>query len=397
MRRPLRILIDARMLLGRFSGVARMVTNLVETLAQVPELHVTVLCGNEPHEPWKTRKDLSLLISDFSRRDRSPLRRAWWEAVHLPRWIARSGADVWHATWNTGVPPFCAIPTLLTVHDLIPWHEPVMSVSSRLERIAYRRSIRASVSRARRIMTVSGYTADQLTQCCRINPEKIRVIYNGVSSASADRPEHSPVGPYVLYVGGHEPRKNVETILAAMTEYWRSYDATLKLRLTGRAGDLAPEARAAFERLDRDSRIEFLGSPSDTDLTREYSGASALLMLSRAEGFGLPVMEAMAAGCPVIAAGCGSLPEIVGDAGILVEMPQSNALSNSIVARNVASVIHRIRSDAQFTREMTARAHARADRFTWSRAAAAYLDEYRRCDFSRTAASTVECPNFLPC
>jgi glycosyltransferase involved in cell wall biosynthesis len=365
----LRILIDARMLLGRFSGVARVVTRLVENLVSLPDIQVVVLCGDEPYVPWVGRHDIEMVVSDFSRRDRAPVRRSIWEATRLPKWIAESQADVFHAIWNTGIPFRCPVPTVLTVHDVIPWDEPCRGLSARLAQTGYRYSLRASVARARRVTAVSGFTAVEVARRVRIDPASVRVIYNGVDDPKPIA-ESGSTGerPYILYVGGHEPRKNLEAIFGALASYWSDYDPAIELHLTGSADQLGSVARSAYDKLESKDRVRFLGSPSDADLAREYCGARALLLLSRAEGFGLPILEAMSYGCPVIAAQGGCLSEIVGEAGILVDPHDENC---------IARCIHENISSPEKTEALANKGRRRAAGFSWRRAADSYLREYQ--------------------
>ncbi len=378
MAHRLRVLVDARMLLGRFSGVARLVTRLIDQLSVMPDVQVVALCGNEPYKPWADRADVEVMISDFTRRDRSPIRRLWWESQRLHHWISRSGADVFHATWNSGVPRRCGMASVLTIHDLIGWDETTNGLISRVSRACLRQSLKSSAQRADRIITVSGFTADQVTRKLCLDPKRMRVIHNGVDAAKPV--PHSLLTaacPYLLYVGGHEPRKNLEAVFGALNRYWSKVDSSMELHLTGSADQLSPAARDAYQRLQHDGRIQFLGSPNDDQLAREYAGAAALIMLSRAEGFGLPVVEAMACGCPVIAARMGALPEIVSDAGILVDPDNADAVCDSIL--QVARPPHR--------RILISRGLERAAQFSWQQTAEAYLHEYRLAAMSRSAQS----------
>lgn len=374
----LRVLIDGRMLIGRFSGVARMVTRLVENLADMPELRIVVLCGNQPYEPWIERTDLRMIVSDFSRADRSPVRRFFWEATRLRHWIGESRADVFHATWNTGVPFRCPVPAVLTIHDAIPWDKPPRQLSTIAERAVYRYSLRASARRAKRVTAVSEFTAAQVGQ--RIGPgaKQIRVVHNGVDQPATSAAVASSGRPYILYVGGHEPRKNLESLFGAVAHYWRHFDPEMDLHLTGSAAQLSPAAKSAYDRISQKSRVVFLGSPNDEELAREYAGATALLMLSRAEGFGLPVIEAMAHGCPVIAARCGSLPEVVGEAGVLVDPDD---------IQWIAASIHEVTSSRARAGTVIEKGRQRAANFSWTRVAQAYLAEYQLAA-SRTATES---------
>jgi hypothetical protein len=109
---PMRILIDTRMLLGRFSGVARMVTGLVEELVRTPGVRVVALAGARPFHPWRNRPEIEQVLTGFDLGMRSPIRRVVWEATTLLGIIARCRADVYHATWNHGIPFGCPVPAV---------------------------------------------------------------------------------------------------------------------------------------------------------------------------------------------------------------------------------------------------------------------------------------------
>ncbi len=367
---PLRVMIDARMLLGRFSGVARFVTGLVEALAGQPDLRIVALCGDEPFTAWEGRTDIEMMASSFSRRDRSLLRRMWWEETRLPAIVKQSGVDLYHATWNSGIPLRCRVPAVLSLHDLIPWHDPAHCFPSRLHALGYRYATRAAVGRARVITTVSDLVRRDVLHTLRADPNRVVTVPNGMCLQEGKRPSEnvektsslrpfipSSLRPYALYIGGHEPRKNVAGVFAAMQRFWTRFAEPLDLRLTGTPQALCPAARSAYESWPFKERIQFLGSPDDKTLEREYAGASFLLMLSKAEGFGLPVLEAFASGCPVIAAQCTSLPEVVGDAGILVAPENADA---------TVEAMHRLLTQPEFRNELATRGRRRAALFDWS-------------------------------
>jgi len=151
-----------------------------------------------------------------------------------------------------------------------------------------------------------------------------------------------------------------------METYWKRFDRRLELHLTGREETLSKRAREALiciRREGHDPPIRFLGTPDDQTLARQYASATALLMLSRAEGFGLPVLEAMSHGCPVIAARTSALPEVVGNAGLLVEPHH---------AEGVAEAIHIIKSCPQEAERFAGLGRLRAASFSWDRSIDAY-------------------------
>lgn len=331
MQSPLRVMVDARMLIGRFSGVGRVVTRLIDALAGQQGIKSVALCGCENYRPWTGRKDIEVVTSGFRRAHRTPCRRALWEETVLPRIIRRAGVDLFHATWNSGVPALCPVPSVLTVHDLIPWKNPKEHFPTIRQRSCYHRAVRASAKRASYVVTVSEYVKCQAVDVLHLDPQRVLTVPNGVAAPEGRRVQPDPAGPpYVLYVGGYEARKNISALFAVMHRYWERYDRTLELRLTGLVGSLRGAAATAYGNLPRGAPVRFLGDVSDDELERQYASAQVLLLLSRDEGFGLPVLEAMAHGCPVIAAARAALPEVVGDAGLLVDPENADEVSCAI-------------------------------------------------------------------
>jgi glycosyltransferase involved in cell wall biosynthesis len=367
--RRLKVMIDARMLIGPMSGVARFVTRMVDEIAAQENVDVIALCGPQPYEPWRDRSDVKLVTSSFDLRHRTVTRRLLWEQLRLPGLVQRVDPDVFHATWNFGVPQHPSAPVVLTVHDLIPWHECHAYYPSRWHRLCYRRAIRTSVRRATVVTTVSNHVRDDLVRTLAIDPRGVSVVPNGVDAPGAVKRSSSPERPYVLYVGGHESRKNVAGVLAAMSRYWNAYEGELELRLTGTRESLSADAAAAYRGLKPETAVQFIGTVGDDELGRLYAGATALLLLSRAEGFGLPALEAMAHGCPVIAANAASLPEVVGDAGLLVDPDDSD---------QVCGAIRRLVTDSSLRNLLVQRGRERAARFSWRSAAAQMREAYEQ-------------------
>ncbi len=370
--RSLRILVDGRMLLGRVSGINRFVTKLVDALASQSEIKITVLSGQGDQSVVFDRPNVDVLATEFSKADRKATRRLWCQERHLARYVDASSADVYHATWNTDVPRRRAsrVPTLLTVHDLIPWHDPGHSFYSTAERVCYRYAIKSSVKRASLVTTVSDYVRRDVMTTLGVDASRVCVIPNGVTLPDTASIQPTPdEQPYVLYVGGFEHRKNIAAVLAAVDRFVRRYDESLELRLTGSRELLCPRAARVLDGLSRDARVRFLGVVDDDELAHQYAGASALLMLSTHEGFGLPVLEAMAYGCPVVAASNASLPEVVGDAGILVDPDQPD---------EVAHGLHRLMTDPAFRADFVRRGKERAATFGWDMVADRYRSLYER-------------------
>jgi len=355
--RRFRVLIDARMLVGRFSGVGRVVTRLVDELATRDDLRIVVLCGSEPYRPWIDRRDIEVISSSFGRDDRTAGRRLLWEEAKLPGIIRRADVDVFHATWNSGIPERCSVAAVLTIHDLIPWRYPKDHFATAIQRACYRYAVRASARRAARVTTVSEFVRRDVLSRLRLDPARVVAIPNGVDRPPAPLTQGTAADrPYVLYVGGHERRKNVAAIFRAMQRYWERFDPSLELRLTGSVESLCSDAAPVLRRLPDQAPLRFLGTPADDELAGHYASARALLLLSHDEGFGLPVLEAMAHGCPVIAADRAALPEVVADAGILV---------NPDDAQVVSAAIRRLITSTNDREELVRRGMVRARAFGW--------------------------------
>jgi len=364
----MRVLIDARMLLGRFSGVARFATSLVNHLSIRGDIQPVALCGDEIPSIWQGNSYVECIRTDFSLADRTPPRRRRWERRNVARIIHDCRADVFHATWNSGIPAGLDIPSVLTIHDLIPLHERPRPIAAWLGLDAHRRAVRASIRRASVITTVSDFVRRDVMRWFRVAPERIVTVLNGVEPAGPSRfPQDCSNRPFFLYVGGHEPRKNVAGLLAAFGRYLHETGDDIDLCITGQHSSLCSAANAAFAKLKAVERVLFLGQPNEEELDSLYRRAAGLLLLSWDEGFGLPPLEAMTRGCPVIVSNRGALPEVVDKAGIIV---------NPADIGDAVSAMLRLRRDADARTQLSKRGHERAASLTWSKTAARFAELY---------------------
>lgn len=284
-----------------------------------------------------------------------------WEQLVLPGRIGN------HQLWspaNTG--PIAVTRQVVTVHDVAAvdhpeWFEP------RFARW-YRWMTPKLVKRARRVITVSNFSKRRLVALTGVEESRIVVIPNGVDSRFYPRNGSEinqisqrlriPSSLYFLTVGSLEPRKNLATLFTA----WRRALSTLPkdfwLVVAGIAG--RPHVFRGTGIAEIPERVMFTGFVEDADLPALYSGATALLYPSVYEGFGFPVLEAMAAGCVPIAADSSALPEVVGDAGILVDVSDPEQLAEAII---------QVTQDSQLRGSLRGRAMERSAEFTWERSA----------------------------
>ncbi len=263
-----------------------------------------------------------------------------WYLGALP--LAARKDDVLHCTGHRG-PLLSSTPLVVTVHDLAVIRHP--DTFNRWTR-GYSRALLPRLARsAARVIAVSEFTARESVELLGVDEDRVRVIPHGVE------PQFSPEGPaaegdYVLFVGTREPRKNLDRLAEAA----RLVD--IELRVVGDPG---------WGRVG----VESLGFVDDAELARLYRGAACLAYPSLYEGFGLPVLEAMACGTPVVTSADSAPAELAGDAAVLVD------------PLDVESIAAGIREAIARRDELRAAGLERASDFTWDKAAKATADVYR--------------------
>lgn len=273
--------------------------------------------------------------------------------------------DIVHAVYF--LPPATGRPTVLTVHDIS--FERFPEFFSRRAFVRDRLLIRASARAASRVVTVSETSRRDLVEVYRLPEDRVVAIPNGVSdrfrpadeSAWAPYPGDRPLR--VLAVGTLQPRKNLFRLLDALTIVGR--EIPVQLRVVGPDGHQAAEIR---DRLASSVQTEIVGWLDDDALAAEYRRSDVFVYPSIYEGFGLPVVEAMACGTPVITSTGGSLPEVAGNGALIVDPHDVKAL---------AGAIRQIAEDGHGAAELRGRGLARAATFTWERSAALHAAVYR--------------------
>jgi alpha-1,3-rhamnosyl/mannosyltransferase len=227
---------------------------------------------------------------------------------------------------------------------------------------------RASARRANRILTDSAFSRDEIVAAYQIDPARIDVVPLGVSS------EFSPNRAvtreqFVLHVGDLHPRRNLPLLLDVVMALRRSEPECSRLRLILAGTDRGVLADLRRQASPSPDALGFVGRPDDSGLLDLYRRAAVFACPSRYEGFGLPLLEAMACGTPVVAAAAGSLPEIVGDAAPLLSPDDQGSWRGTI---------RRILTEPGYGADISTRARVRAGSFTWERTARETLACYQR-------------------
>lgn len=274
--------------------------------------------------------------------------------------LTLQGADIFHASNQVRHAPGRAKLTA-TIHDLTGFLMPELHTpaNAHADRVFAERILK----RADGIIAVSENTRQDAIRLLGIRPERITTIYSGVPEGFFDAAPAKRARPYVLYVGTIEPRKNLGTLLDAWRQVPTDLREAFELVI---AGPMGWSAEAAMARIRAEAT--YLGYVPEEDLPGLVAGATAFVYPSLYEGFGFPVVQAMAAGVPVVTSNVSCLPEVAGDAAVLVD-PRS--------AAEIGAAVTRVLESGELRRELGGRGRVRARRYRWEACAAESLRFFR--------------------
>lgn len=300
-----------------------------------------------------------------------------WQRLRLPvpMELLLGSMDLFHSP-DFVLPPTLRARTILTVHDLSFMRVPEYAHPSVREYLM--RGVPHSVRRADLVLAVSASTQRDLIELLDVPEERVQVICEGVDehfrpvededALTAVRRRYRLERPYVLGVGTLEPRKNFAGLVEALARLWERRHLEHELVIVGQRGWLYEPTFERVRSLRVEERVRFLGFAADEDLPAIYTLASCLAYPSFYEGFGLPILEAMACGTPVVASRTSSLPEVAGGAALLVDPHNVEELTEAL---------DRVLHDEALRAEMRAAGRRQAQGFTWERAARELLAAYR--------------------
>ena len=352
----MRVALDATPLLGPRTGVGWYTYDLVDAMASASSNDDFALLPIS----WRTADAVVApahanvsVVRRFL-----PARPVWrsWRWLRWPPVERLVDCDVFHATNYLG-PPSRRVPLVVTVHDLNFIRFPNEAPPA-IQAMA--RELPAVLDRAAAVIAVSSFTRDELVDWRPTLQGRVHVVHNGFH---ARRPPARPVSeaaPYALFIGTLGPRKNLPVLLDAMNRV-RAAGVELRLVLVGgrEAGFVLP---ASADGVDERGYVD------DDGVAALLAGASVFVFPSKYEGFGLPVLEAMAAGVPVVAADAGAVPEVTSDAAVLVAADDADGF---------ADAIKRVVTDDAVRARLVDAGRRRAREFGWDAAARATLDVYR--------------------
>ncbi len=369
------IIIDARTATDHFPGIGRYVVNLARAMVPLLGKDERLIILRDPTQPssW----DLTTLtveqvqvvdapISPFS------LRQQWV----IPRILRRLGANVYHSPYY--LMPYCLkVPAVVTMYDLIPLLFP--QHVSPIARLLFRWMTALALRAASRVIVISQATHRDLLTFYHLPPQKVTAIplaadpgFHPPPPTEIERVRRKYALPedYLLYLGINKPHKNLVRLIDAFSRF-TFHVSRFTLVIAGAWDSRYPEPRQRAEALGLENVVRFLGPVPEADLPALYSGATLFVFPSLYEGFGLPVLEAMACGTPVVCSNTSSLPEIVGEAALTFD---------PLDVEGMAAKIEEALGNEALREEMRGKGLQQAAKFSWERTAQETLKVYREAE-----------------
>ena len=370
-----KILINGLLLNGNYSGVQYSIEYFIEAIASLDprEFRFTILVSKNYDGRLKNAEAVTLKRVPFDTSNR--LKRILYENIYLPFYFTKGGYYLYHSPGYT-LPFFFNLPSIVTVHDLIALDFPELCQSETA--LYFLKVLPRSIRKSKKIIAVSNTVKrDILTRFPQIDENKISVIYHGIHTRfyrideanllSGVQKKYNLPDKYIFFIGNLEPKKNVVRLIEAFCLLKKQYQIEHQLVIAGRfAWKYAPILDCVAGNSYEDD-IKFLGYVDETDLPAIYSLAEVLAFPSIYEGFGLPVLEAMACGCPVIVSDRGALPEISGN-----HCPVVNPYNIAEIGSGIMKVV----SDQTYRDKLVQEGYKWSKAFTWEKAAEQFYLTY---------------------
>jgi glycosyltransferase involved in cell wall biosynthesis len=379
----LRVLVDATDVPTDRGALGRYVDGLVGALAGTG-VDLALACQRADDERYARLAPFAKIVAGPAGLGHRSERHAW-EQTGLPVVAEQVGADVIHMP-NYSMPLRPGLPTVVTIHDLSFFTDP--DRYTQLNAVSLMSATKTSARQATRLIVPSNATRDELVRVLGIDPGRIDVAHHGVDHRLFHRPNEVQVSrvtarlglhgkPYVAFLGSLTPRKNAAALVSGWSAAVADMTEPPALVLAG-GGGWSQELDEAVARIPAHLRLVRPGYLPFADLPGFLGGAIVVAAPSRGEGFGLPVLEAMACGAPVLTTYRTSLPEVGGDAVAYTE-PDVDS---------IAVALRTLLDDPARRAALSEAGYARSQDFTWAASAAAHVASYKRAAQQRTVSAT---------
>lgn len=362
-------------------GSGQYLHNLVEQFAAQPNGHRFILVIPrylKPQKPSLPHFQTVVMPTPFDGRNEN-LAKVWFEQISLGQVCRKLRADLVHVPYF-GSPRYLRVPTVVTVHDLIPLLVPGNRGGRAVQ--TYMRLAASSARQATTIIADSQHTKDDIVQHLSIPAERIVVTHLAAAPTLTPQPPAAIEAtlerfrlddPYVFYIGGFQAHKNVALAIRAFARARRSLGRRVVLAIAGRLptsqSPLFPDIHKVILEEQIAADVALLGPVSEAEKAALMSGCQAFVYPSRYEGFGLPPLEAMQCGAPTLASATTSVGEVVGDGGVQLPPDDPEAWSSALT---------RVLSDEAWRSQLSAQGLQRARGFSWQKTAAQTLAIYEQ-------------------
>jgi glycosyltransferase involved in cell wall biosynthesis len=370
------VFVDARFN-ARQCGGDRCRIELATHLHRQHAAKYTFLTYDETDPILRAKVPDAATITTDARPNQHP-RGDWFEHVRLPKMVRASGADIYHGTFHLMPLLRPAWSTLVTIHDMAVWAHP--EAYGRKFAMYGRFLVTSAIKKSTRVLAVSEATKSEIERYLPGMSKKVTVILNGVGAefvAAGDSPKEKADAvckrlgipmPFVLFVGNLEMKKNLPRLIEAFQRLRAAGNIKHSLVVVGQPLPKGPAAGIREDQIGPGSGVHFPGYVTNADLPMVYRAADLVAYPSIYEGFGMPVLEGMAAGTPVLTSSVSSLPEVAGGAALLVDPFDPDA---------IAAGIRRGVSDSDWRAKAVAAGRDRALELSWERNARQTSDVYQ--------------------
>ncbi|MCM0649690.1 glycosyltransferase family 4 protein [Clostridium swellfunianum] len=368
----MRIAIDARGINWyRGTGIGTYTDNVLKNLLRLDkENYYHIYWSGNSYEEFQQLNSQIVMASKKHHR--------FFEQNFFPENTKRNDIDIYHVPQNgIGLSENMPCKKIATIHDLIPYIMPETVGKGYL--LKFLKEVPKVLDLSDALITVSEWSKQDILKFFPIDPDKIFV-----TPLAADE-KYKPLdkeycksflsktyginNPFILYIGGFSPRKNVKALITAFAKIYKQLDADYNLVIVGATRDQGQYLSKFSTNLEFASKIIFTGFAPEDHLPILYNGCEAFVYPSLYEGFGLPPLEAMNCGTPVITSNLTSIPEVVGDAGILINPYNEQELESSLV---------KLLNDSKLKEEYSMKGLERAKNFSWEKTALDTLEVYRK-------------------
>jgi len=366
----LRIGIEGRALQGERYGVARYLANLVQRMVEIDESHCYIIYHSAPVKP------LEIPSPALEYRLIKMRPSLLWRHLRLPLAMRQDHIDL-HFSPSYFLPLIKVCPYVVVVHDLIIKAHPQWFAADR--RFRFDDFFWREVRKAERIITVSEYSKGDVVRFLKVDPAKVAVIHeaaddafrptNDTASLTKIRGKYGLPENFIFTVGAIHTRRNLERLIQAVSLAERGLGQNLTLLILGSPAPFSPpvDIWGVAHRCGLDGRVLNMGYLADEELRLLYNACGLFIYPSLYEGFGLPVIEAMACGAPVACSGVTSLPEVAGEAAVFFDPTSVEEMAETIVS---------VLGDDRLRKKLTEAGIKRASCFSWYKAARETLEVF---------------------